>query len=184
MAAAELAAVAFGVAYILLAIREHRACWIAGGVGTAIYAAVFLDAGLPMQAALQLVYVAMSAYGWYAWRRPAAQAAPVRSWPWPRHLAAAGAIAIATAVSAPLAARWELAAAPVADSLGTWASLVATWLLAQRVIDTWAWWVVIDIGLAALFAHQGLWMTAALYLGFAALAVAGWRSWRSRRAAA
>ncbi len=68
MAAAEFAAVAFGVAYILLAIREHRACWIAGGIGTAIYAAVFLEAGLPMQAALQLVYVAMSAYGWFAWR--------------------------------------------------------------------------------------------------------------------
>ena len=184
MAAAELAAVAFGVAYILLAIREQRACWIAGGIGTAIYAVVFLDAGLPMQAALQLVYVAMSAYGWHAWRRRPGEAGPVRSWPWSRHLAAAAAIGIATAVSAPLAARYALATAPVADSLGTWASLFATWLLARRIIDTWAWWVVIDSGLAALFAHQGLWMTAALYFAYAILAVGGWRSWRARRAAA
>jgi nicotinamide mononucleotide transporter len=76
VAAAELAAVALGVAYIVLAIREQRACWIAGGVGTAIYAAVFVDAGLPMQAVLQVVYVAMSAYGWYAWRRRPADAGP------------------------------------------------------------------------------------------------------------
>ncbi len=184
MAAAEFAAAAFGVAYILLAIRERRACWIAGGVGTAIYAVVFLDAGLPMQAALQLVYVAMSAYGFVAWRRDADAAAPIRRWPVSRHLVALAAVGLATAVSAPFAARLALAAAPVADSLGTWSSLFATWLLARRVIDTWAWWIVIDAGLAALFAHQGLWMTAALYLAYAVLAVAGWRSWRARRRAA
>jgi nicotinamide mononucleotide transporter len=184
VAVAELAAVAFGVAYILLAIREQRACWIAGGIGTAIYAAVFVDVGLPMQAALQLVYVAMSAYGWYAWRRRPAEPGPARSWPWWRHLAAAAAISIATAITAPLAARYALAAAPVADSLGTWASLFATWLLARRIIDAWPWWIAIDSGLAALFAHQELWMTAALYLAYAVLAVAGWRSWRARRTAA
>jgi len=181
VATAEFAAVALGVVYILLAIREHRACWIAGGIGTAIYAAVFLEAGLPLQAALQLVYVGMSAYGWFAWRRAPADAVPVRAWPCSRHLAAAAAIAVATAISAPLVARYALAVAPVADSLGTWASLIATWLLARRIIDTWAWWIVIDAGLAVLFAQQGLWMTAALYLAYAFLAVAGWRSWRARR---
>ncbi len=184
MAIAELAGVAFGVAYILLAIREHRACWIAGGIGTAIYVAVFLDAGLPMQAALQLVYVALSAYGWFAWRRASVEQQPIRTWPWRRHLAALAVVCLATAISAPLAARYALAAAPVADSLGTWASLFATWLLARRIIDTWAWWIVIDAGLAALFAQQGLLMTAALYLAYALLAVAGLRGWRARRSPA
>ena len=183
MAAAEFAAVAFGVAYILLAIREHRACWIAGAIGTAIYAVVFLDAGLPMQAALQLVYVAMSAYGWFAWRRKPADTEPARTWPASRHVAAVVAVAVAAAFSAPLASHYALSAAPIADSLGTWASVVATWLLARRIIETWAWWIVIDAGLAVLFAQQGLWMTAALYLAYAFLAVAGWRSWRARRPA-
>lgn len=181
MAAAEYAAAAFGFAYILLAIREHRACWIAGGVSTAIYGVVFLEANLPMQAALQLVYVAMSAYGWFAWRRDAARAQPARAWPPSRHLAAVVAVGLATAISAPLAARYALATAPVADSLGTWASLVATWLLARRIVETWAWWIAIDTGLAVLFAQQGLWMTAALYLAYAFLAMVGWRSWRARR---
>lgn len=177
MAPAELVAVGFGLAYILLAIREHRACWVAGGLSTAIYAAVFFDAGLPMQAALQLVYVAMSAWGYFSWRRDAAASAPVRHWPLPRHLYALAGVGLATALSAPVAARYALAAAPVADSLGTWASLVATWLLARRVIDTWLWWMAIDVGLAALFHSQGLAATGALYLAFALLAAAGWRSW-------
>lgn len=183
MAPAELAAVALGFAYILLAIREHRACWVAGGASTAIYAVVFLQAGLPMQAALQVVYVAMSAWGYFAWRRDAAVAAPTRRWPPLRHALALAGVGIATAVSAPLAARHALAAAPVADSLGTWASLVATWMLARRVIDTWLWWIVIDTGLAALFFSRGLVATAALYLAFALLAVAGWYRWRQGAAA-
>jgi len=183
VAPAELVAAGFGVAYILLAIRQHRACWIAGGIGTAIYAKVFLDAGLPMQAALQVVYVAMSAYGFFAWRRDQDQAAPVRRWTLARHLLALAAVGLATAVSVPLATRHALSAAPIADSLGTWASVVATWLLARRVMDNWLWWIAIDAGLAALFASQGLLPTAALYLAYALLAVAGWRSWRRSKAA-
>ena len=69
------------------------------------------------------------------------------------------------------------------DSLGTLASLYATWLLARRIIDTWAWWIVIDAGLAVLFAQQSLWPTAVLYLAYAVLAAIGWRQWRARRAA-
>lgn len=180
MAATEIAAVAFGIAYILLAIREHRACWIAGGISTAIYAVVFFDAGLPMQSLLQLLYVAMSVYGWLAWGRddgePPPQPLPLRV-----HLLALAGIALATAVSAPLVAHYALANLPVADSLGTWASLFATWLLARRYIDNWLWWVVIDSGLAALFASQGLWPTAALYLAYSLLAIAGWNSWRRNR---
>jgi nicotinamide mononucleotide transporter len=180
VAPAELAAVAFGAGYILLAIREHRACWIAGGISTAIYAVVFWRAGLPLQAALQLVYVAMSAWGWFAWKTGGSEPPP-RSWPFARHLAAVAGVGLATAVCAPLVARYALAAAPVADSLGTFASLVATWLLARRIIDTWAWWIVIDAGLAALFAWQGLAATAALYLAYSILAALGWRSWRRSR---
>ena len=43
---------------------------------------------------------------------------------------------------------------------------------------------VIDTGLAALFATQGLLPTAGLYLAFALLAAAGWQSWRRGRSQA
>ena len=182
MEPAEFAAVAFGVLYILLAIREHRACWIAGGISTAVYAGVFYRAGLPLQAALQVIYVAMSVYGWLAWKPDSAAAAATRAWPAMRHLAAVAGVGLATAVTAPLAVHDALDVAAVGDSLGTWASLVATWLLARRIAENWIWWIVIDAGLAALFTSQGLALTGALYLAYALLAVAGLRSWRKRRA--
>jgi nicotinamide mononucleotide transporter len=178
VAATELVAVAFGFAYIVLAIRQHRACWIAGGISTAIYITIFVGAGLPLQAALQVIYVAMSVYGWIAWRPDAKPAVRPRSWPWSRHLIALAGVGIATAAGAPLLARFAVSGAPLADALGTFASIVATWLLARRYIDTWYWWIVTDTGLAALFASQGLRFTAALYLAYALMAIAGWRSWR------
>jgi nicotinamide mononucleotide transporter len=178
VAAIEIVAVAFGVAYILLAIRQHRACWIAGGASTALYIVVFQDAGLPLQAALQGLYVILSVYGWLQWR-PGSDL-PMRpvSWNASRHLTALAGVAAATGISTALLSGSGISAAPFADSLGTWSSVAATWMLARRCIESWLWWIVIDIGLAALFAGQGLTLSAALYFGFAILAVAGYRTWR------
>ncbi len=175
---AELIAVALGLAYIVLAIRQHRGCWIAGGASTAIYIAVFLKAGLFLQAALQVAYVVMSVYGWLAWGAGGDLAARPRAWPLSKHVLTLLAVLIATAASTPLLSQYTDSPAPFADSLGTWASIAATWLLARRILATWFWWMIIDSGLAILFASQGLVFTAGLYLAFAVLAIAGWRAWR------
>ena len=180
----ELVAVALGLAYIVLAIRQHRACWIAGGASTAIYIVVFLKHGLLLQAALQVAYVALSIYGWIAWRAGGDLPARPQAWPLSKHLLAVLAVLLVTAASTPLLAQYTNAPAPFADSLGTWASVVATWLLARRYLETWFWWMVIDSGLATLFASQGLAFTAGLYLAYAVLAIAGWRAWRRSLAAA
>ena len=174
----ELLAVACGLAYIGLAIRQHRACWIVGGVSTALYIAVFLEAGLPLQAALQAVYVVLSVYGWLAWKPGRDTGQRPRHWSLRGHLLGILGVLLMTAISTPLLARYTAAEAPLADSVGVWASLVATWLLARRYLDTWFWWVILDAGLATLFTSQGLAFTAALYLAYSLLAIAGWRAWK------
>ncbi len=177
MEATELSAAAAGFLYIALAIARRRECWIAGGFSSALYVWVLVDARLPMQAALQLLYVAMAVYGWIAWSPAHADTRP-RSWPPSAHGLALAAVAAAGLASAPLIARYGQSAAPLAESLGTWASVAATWMLARRCVESWLWWVVVDLGLATLFASQGLAWTAALYAAYALLAVAGWRQWR------
>jgi nicotinamide mononucleotide transporter len=176
----EALAVLLGFGYILLAIRQRRACWIAGGLSTALYVMVFLDARLYLQSALQIVYIAMAFYGWREWGRDGAADAglSVRQWQWRRHVAAVVATALATLITAPALAAWSDSAAPWADALGTWASIAATWMMVRKLAANWLWWVVVDSWLAWLFAAQGLVFTAALYVAFAVLAVAGWMTWR------
>ncbi len=179
----EAIAVAFGTAYVVLAIYGRRACWIPGGISSALYIAVFHAAGLPLQSALQVIYVPLAVYGWIAWT-PSRLESPPASWPLSRHLVIAACVVAATALSAPVLARYGASAAPVAESLGTWGSVAATWLVALRCREAWLWWIVVDAGLAGLFLSQGLVPTAALYLAFALLAVAGWRNWLKGMAAA
>lgn len=177
MALTEAVAVAFGLAYIVLAIYGRRACWIAGGIGSALYIVVFLEASLPLQAVLQVAYVPLAVYGWLTWRAGIDARNPPDAWSLRRHLYVAACVAGATALSTPVLARYGASAAPFAESLGTWGSVAATWLMARRCAEAWLWWIVVDAGLAALFLSQGLVQTAALYVGFTLLAVAGWRSW-------
>ena len=81
---------ATGVAYAVLAARRNRLCWIAGAVSSACAAALFGLNKLPMQAGLQVFYVAMSVYGWWSWKRSAGEGElPVGLWPLRWHLAAA-----------------------------------------------------------------------------------------------
>lgn len=176
----EAAAVALGFAYILLAIRQRRACWLAGGLSTALYIVVFAEARLYLQAVLQVAYVALAVHGWRQWGRDEREGAGlrVRRPGWRLHATIVAATAILTVLSAPLLAAWSDSAAPWADSLGTWASLAATWLMIRKVAANWLWWIAVDAGLAALFASQGLFFTAILYGAFAALAVSGWLAWR------
>lgn len=174
----ELLAVALGFAYVLLAIRQDRLCWLAGGLSTAIYVAVFAGARLYLQSVLQVLYVLLAVYGWRAWSSDTGKTAPLRQWTLRRHGRAALLVAVATMLTGPALQAWSDAAVPWADALGTWASVAATWMLARKVAAAWLWWIAIDLGLAWLFASQGLAFTALLYLAFAAFAVAGWLTWR------
>lgn len=179
----EAAAVAAGFAYVLLAIRQKRACWLFGGLSTALYLFVFLGARLYLQAVLQVLYVVLAVHGWREWA--ATEEDPggltVRRPGLPVHLTMLACAGGMTLLTAPALAAWSDSVAPWADALGTWSSVAATWLMIRKVAANWLWWIVVDTGLAALFASQGLLFTAVLYAAFALLAVAGWATWRRAR---
>jgi nicotinamide mononucleotide transporter len=55
----------------------------------------------------------------------------------------------------------------------------ATWLVARKVLENWLYWIVLDSLGAGLYWSQGLIATALLFVLYAAIAVQGYRSWRS-----
>jgi len=75
-------------------------------------------------------------------------------------------------------ATWTDAAEPWLDATLTAFSLVAQFWMAQKRVQCWPLWMVLDVIFVGLFLYKGMYITAALYALFTLIALQGWRSWR------
>lgn len=176
--AAEFVAVVLGVSYVLLILKCNRLGWLAGAASSTIYVYLAARAHLPMQSVLQFYYVVMSVYGWRNWTRAQQQqGGGIGRWPVRNHVLALLAIALLSALTAQWLRRETHAAWPYLDSMTTWISLFATWLIARLKLENWLYWIAADSVMAYLFAAQGYPFTAALFLTYMVIAVFGFREW-------
>jgi nicotinamide mononucleotide transporter len=182
----ELLAVVMSLASVALTVRRHVACWPTGIVGVAAYFALFVDQKLYADSALQIVFLAQNAYGWWYWLHGTGATGE-------RPVGVLGAraragVVVATAVVAVLVGaglrRWTDAALPWADAALSTTSLVANWLLARKLIENWWLWLAADVGYVVVFWSKGLHLSAALYVVFFGLCVVGVREWSASRRAA
>jgi nicotinamide mononucleotide transporter len=176
--------VILGFLYVLLIIYRRRSGWIAGAASSCIYVYLSLQAKLPMQALLQVFYVIMAAYGWWTWgRNQREEGGRIVRWPWWAH--AVGMLIVVLVSFA--TARWlgtnTSDGWPLLDSLTTWTSVLATWLVARSVLENWFYWIAGDSVSVFLFASQGLVTTSLLFLSYLVMAILGYRSWLKLRRA-
>jgi nicotinamide mononucleotide transporter len=186
LSAWEIAAVLLALAYLVLAIREHVACWLAAIFSTGIYLVLMFRAGLYMESALQVFYIAMAVYGWYSWKHGAEPGEELRvsSWPLQRHVLPVLMILVASTVSGYLLARFTNAAMPYLDSFTTWGAIVSTWMVARKIIQNWHYWFVIDSVSVYLYLGRGLYLTALLFMLYLVLIVIGLQQWKKHLDAA
>ena len=174
----EAASVILGIAYSVLAVRRSRWCWVSGGISSAILVYLFARARLPMQSALQMFYVAMSAYGFRSWVRHEKEAdSVVTTWPARAHLGAWLAILALSAASSRWLAAETGAAWPFLDSVTTWASLVATWLVVRMKLENWLYWIAIDVLLVYLTGAQKLLFMSLMFALYLGISIVGFVAW-------
>ena len=175
----EIAAATLAVAYLLLAIRQRLECWAAAFVSSCLYVWVLFGARLYMEAALNAFYAAMAIYGFQQWRRGSGGAGlAVSRWPTRRHLAGLAGVVGASLVSSLFLRRYTPAAWPFMDSMVTWSSVFATFLVARKVYENWHWWLVIDTVSLCLYYSRRLYLTMLLFGLYLVLIVIGMRQWR------
>lgn len=177
----EALAVLLGIAYLLLAMRESLWCWPAAFLSTLIYLFLFWHAELPMESGLQLYYLAMAIYGWWHWRGGATAAAeplPVRTWPLHCHVVAIVLVLAASLVSGALLTHFGLGRLPYLDSFTTWGAILTTWMVAQKLLENWLYWLVVDGVSLYLYLDRGLHLTALLFVVYLVIVVFGYFQWR------
>ena len=191
MSPLEITGFALSVVGVWLTARQHILCWPVGIASVVVYAVVFVDVKLYSDAALQVVFALLQAYGWYAWLQAgpvAATAAVVSTQRAHRPVSRARvhvllglllAGAAATLALGHLMATRTDAALPYWDAGTTAYSLVAQWLTATKAIECWPLWIAVDAVYIGIYIVKDLHLTAVLYALFIALAAYGWRQWHS-----
>ncbi|WP_295474768.1 nicotinamide riboside transporter PnuC [uncultured Pseudomonas sp.] len=186
MSPIELFAAALGVLAVWLTVRQNPLCWPIGLVMVLIYSWIFFDVKLYSDMLLQLVYAVLQVYGWLQWTRHG-HGLPVRA----VTALNAGAVFTGLAAGAVLSvalgagmAHFTDAAQPWLDAALTGFSLVAQFWMAQKRLQCWPLWIILDVIFVGLFVYKALYLTAALYALFTLLAIQGWREWRATLAPA
>jgi nicotinamide mononucleotide transporter len=175
----EWTAVGFGIAYVVLAIRQSPWCWPAGLVSVGIYIVVFGRARLYGDAGLSVLYAILSVHGWWCWRHPQ----PGRTELPVTRVSRREAAILGTAAVAALPALRALLAAlggalPGPDAVGTVLSLAAQWLTNRKKLENWLLWIAADLLFIAIYVAKDLRPTAGLYMVYTVLAGQGYRAWR------
>lgn len=182
---AEVIGAALGLAMVMCNLRVNPLGWPLAIASSALYLLVFWDARLYGDAGLQLLFIAIAAWGWWQWLRGRGDDGSLLR-------VHALTTSQRLAVLATIAALWlGLGLAldhgtdtdvPWWDAFPTAASIVGSVLLARKAIENWAVWLAVNVVAVGLFAFKGLWLTVALYAAFAAMSIVGWRAWKARLA--
>ncbi|MDF0533526.1 nicotinamide riboside transporter PnuC [Shewanella yunxiaonensis] len=174
-------AVLLALAYLLLAMKANAWCWGAALASTAIYTVLFWKVSLLMESILNVYYMVMALYGYWMWRRGGdeQQELAVCTWSWPRHLLLIVCTALLSLPVGWFMANHTHASFPYLDSATTCFAVMATWLVAQKVLENWLYWVVIDSVSIYLYVSKGLMLTSLLFVLYVVLAVAGYFMWRA-----
>lgn len=176
----EWIAVILAIAYLLLAIKESLWCWPAAFASTAIYIVLFFDVNLYMESFLNLYYLIMAIYGWSQWNKRNNES-PQKSiliWPIKRHFILIALTTILVFVSAYLLNNYTDQDFALIDSFTTWFAVLATYMVTQKILENWLYWIVIDAVSIYLYLSKGFALTAVLFLSYIILAFIGWKTWK------
>ncbi len=169
-----------GAASVLLAVRESAMNWPVGIANNFFFLILFWKAKLYADAILQIVYIVISVFGWWNWVRGGANHSqlPVSKIKTRSSVLLAFITAAATVVLASLLRRYTDSTVPICDGLTTALSLTAQYMLSRKLLENWWVWMTADVTYIALYCYKSLYLTAALYLLFFAMCIAGYAGWR------
>jgi len=180
----EIIAVITGLLYVIYTIRKNILLWVFGTISSALYVWLFYKSALYAYGTLYIYYVVMGIYGWYHWKHKMTDnqgrkvESSIRSISRKFLLLL---IAFSLGASVPvylLLRKYNGDNLALADALLTASGMVATWMLTQKMIAQWLFWIVIDLLSMGVMIYKGLYPSAILFLVYALLAFKGYNEWK------
>lgn len=178
----EIFGVVTGILYVILEVKQNRLLWPLGLLTSVTYIYVFFHGKFYADMGLQVYYVLISIYGWYYWSRGGERSGT-------------GELTVSRGGRKQLIILFLVfiliwagiyflldhltdSTVPLGDSFTTALAIVATWMLARKIIEHWFLWIVANIVSIALYIYKGLYPTVILYAVYAVMAGYGYVAWK------
>lgn len=173
-------AVFFGILCVALTIRQNIWCWPTGLIQVSLYVYIFSSVRLYSDVVLHVFYIGLQLYGWHHWlhggkdqtelRVSRLSAGSLRNW-------------ITAVIAGTLLWGFGMStltngSVPYPDAFTTVCSLCAQWLMVQKRVESWFFWIAVDLAAITIYFYKGLTLTAILYIVFLGMAIFGLLSWR------
>ena len=176
--ALEIFAVIFALLYLFLAMKQNIACWYAAFISTLIYIIIYWDVSLYMESLLNFYYLLMAIYGWINWNKKSQiDKNYVISWSYQNHIVVILLILILTVISG-FSLQITDAVYPYLDSFTTLASVITTFMVAQKILSNWIFWIIINSVAIFLNFDRELYLTVILLMTYQVMSVYGYYQWR------
>jgi len=180
----EFIAVVFGIAGVWFNKKENILVYPVGLVNTILYIFISLQLHLIGEASVNLYYTIVSIYGWILWakkdksHRPALHITWSSGKEWAGHIAFfASCYVIFFFCLSYLKKEFLPGALPAADAFASATAFTGMWLMANKKIESWYWWIATNIASIPLYFVKGLVFTSFYYLVLLILAVLGLIEW-------
>ena len=175
----EIVAAALAITYLILAMQQNILCWAAWIISSIMYLFVMFSAGLYMESGLQIFYIVMGIYGWIQWNnRSSNKNLTVSTWPIINHIYILLILIVLVTFSGLILSNLTEAVSPYIDAFTTWGAIIATYMVAKKILENWYYWFVVDFVSVFLFLSRELYTTALLFSIYIILVIFGFIAWR------
>lgn len=176
----EIAGAVIGLLYLYLEYRASVYLWPVGVIMPLFYIYIFFVSRFYADMGINIYYLFASIYGWIRWNKSVSQeqSLAISHMPFRYWSVALLALSILFAGIAWILIRFTDSPVPFGDSFTTALSIVAMWMLANKYIEQWGLWIVVNVVSCALYAWKGLYPTALLYVVYSIVPVFGYFKWK------
>lgn len=179
----ELSAAALGFIAIFLQIKQNAWYWGVSIVMVSMYIFVYIEAKLYADMSLQVYYLIVGFYGWWAWLfgkkvKESRKSIPVsvtsnKQWIYISLFSVGSFFGIAY-----ILIYYTNSDVPWWDAFTTALSFAATWMLARKKLENWLIWIVVDITSSVIYFYKGLYPTMGLFIFLSGMAIIGYQAWK------
>ena len=178
---------------VWLIAKRNVWTWPVGIVSVVLYLVLFYQIRLYSDALEQVYYLGASVYGWWFWARSRTGGNVITDVHYSSRRSVAGALAVTGALSVVLGYSmsrihvWapalfpDAASYPYVDAATTIMSFTAMWLMARKRIESWIYWIVVDVIGIWLYFVKDVRFISLLYVVLLGMAIKGLVDWRRTR---